>query len=422
MTLEESQRVLDRIKTDELDAILNNPDACSAITDNTDILLQAKPYPHHSSNRLKKSMNFNFENDHRRSNGHVSSIENTLASLQKIRNARNTIQADDTSAPSWVQELAKSEVSVNGDGELIKNRRLWYSQPKINTSVDETERNLSAMSRALSLNDLNHNDLQTNETSSYFHSSQGSKQNIQEKLLAVEKRNRILRQLLHSHNIIGQGTVLKPVTSKSSDVPSTPEVLPAGRSVHFEMDAAEILTSTFQNTPKKLTVDVSSIDSANSIDPQQCSYTHKHGKSGTMNASNATVKAPSLSDETAKRFVSGIHDEKHKQYLNSLIKDIEDSSSSVVTTPWLEVLQRDLGMKVGEVPTFKSEEERKALSTEVEEIIRANTLPSNGGKTVCFLHMFIFMSVVLTINLPFFTKGLNLNSIFIAFSRIETPK
>ena len=75
MTLEESQRVLDRIKTDELDAILNNPDACSAITDNTDILLQAKPYPHPNSDRLKKSMNFNFENDHRRSNGHVSSIE-----------------------------------------------------------------------------------------------------------------------------------------------------------------------------------------------------------------------------------------------------------------------------------------------------------------------------------------------------------
>ena len=424
MTLEESRRVLNRIESDELDAKLNNPDACSAITDDTDILLQAKPYPHPNSNRLKKSMNshFSFEDNNSRSNGHVSRRENTLASQQKKRNARNTFQAYNTSAPSWVQELAKSEVSFNDDGDLMKNRRHWYSQPKINTSHDETERNLSSMSRALSLNDLKYYDLQTNDTSSCLHSTRDSKQNLQEKLLAVEKRNRILRQLLHSHNIIGQGTVLKPVTSKSSDIPSTPEVLPAGRSVHFELDTAEILTSTFQNTPKKLTVDVSSIESANSIDPQQCSFTQMHKRSGTKKESNATFKASSLTDETARIFVSGIHDENHKQYLNSLIKDIEDSSSSVVTTPWLEVLQRDLGMKVGEVPTFKSEEEREALSREVEEILRTNTLSSNGRKTVCFLtdSVSFYFLVVLTIH-PFSAKGSDLNSIFRSL-RIETAK
>ena len=410
MTLEESRRVLNRIESDELDAKHNNLDAYSAITDDTDILLQAKPYPQPNSNRLKKSMNshFSFEDNDRRSNGHMSRRENTI-------NARNTFQACNTGAPSWVQELNKSEVSFNSDGDLMKNRRLWYSQPKINTSHDETEQNLSSMSRALSLNDLNHYDLQTNDTSSCLHNTRDSKHNLQEKLLAVEKRNRILRQLLHSHNIIGQGTMLKRLTSKTSDVPSTPEVLPAGRSVHFELGTAEILTSTFQNTPKKLTVDVSSIESANSIDTQQCSFTQMHKRSGAKKESNVTFKASSLTDETARIFVSGIHDENHKQYLNSLIKDIEDSSSSVVTTPWLEVLQRDLGMKVGEVPTLKSEEERETLSREVEEIIRANTLSSNGGKTVFFLadDVSFYFLVVLAIH-PFSAKVSNLNSIVIA--------
>ena len=111
--------------------------------------------------------------------------------------------------------------------------------------------------------------------------------------------------------------------------------------MHFNFETADILTSTFQNTPKKLTVDVSSIESANSIEPQESSYVQKRTKA--KKRSNCVSNGLSLTDETARRLVSDIPNEKHKQYLNSLIKDIEDSSSSVVTTPWLEVLQRDLG-------------------------------------------------------------------------------
>ena len=281
-----------------------------------------------------------------------------------------------------MQDLAKSELSYVSNESLMENRRLYSSQPKMESFADVGDSDLSIMSKALSLNDLNHDDLQDNAISSHFHGCSSSKESLQNKLLSVERRNRILRQLLYSHNIVGQGTLLKHADSERSLVQSTPEILPAGRSVRFELDTADILTSTFQNTPKKLTVDVSSIESTNSSEPQQSSVIGTSKKPGKR--LKGVLNGSSVSDETAKRLVSDIPNEKHKQYLNSLIKDIEDSSSSVVTTPWLELLQNDLGMKTGELPTVKSKEEMEALSAEVEEIIKANTHHSRAGRKITF--------------------------------------
>ena len=395
MTLEESQRVLDRIKDEDLNLKQRTSDVYSSITDDTDVLLLAKPIPALRGMKLKRESNYHngFEN----SNGGLTPrIQKTLAKLQKMKNPGNKDefilpkglsqsgeQPSKCGGPSWAQDLAKSELSYLSNGNLKENRRLYSSQPKISFSNNVDEPDLSNMSKALSLNDLNHKDLQNSYSSSQKRSSScSSRHMLQEKVMSVEKRNRILRQLLYSHNIMGQGIVLKSVGSESSRALSTPEIVPAGRSVHFNIETADILTSTFQNTPKKLTVDVSSIESANSIEPQESSYVQKRAK--PKKGSNRTLNGLSLTDETAKRLVSDIPNEKHKQYLNSLIKDIEDSSSSVVTTPWLEVLQRDLGMKTGEVPSVKSKEEREALTAEVEEIIRSNTQPSKTGKTPNF--------------------------------------
>ena len=98
ITLEESQRTLDRINDDPLDPEDRPSDRNSAITDSTDVLLKAKPYPNLtgpnviSTNRRKPTTWKNLSCRSGLSNafettggGHTSRIKKTLAKQEKIK-------------------------------------------------------------------------------------------------------------------------------------------------------------------------------------------------------------------------------------------------------------------------------------------------------------------------------------------------
>ena len=108
-------------------------------------LLQAKPYPTIRASKLKRDDNS--KSNHKNGCGLTPRLQKTLAKLDKMKVLKNrgdsvsqkrsfqsSQQSNKTSAPSWVQDLAKSELSYVSNGNLRENRRLYSSQPKIGTT------------------------------------------------------------------------------------------------------------------------------------------------------------------------------------------------------------------------------------------------------------------------------------------------
>ncbi len=358
LTLEESRRVLDRLKAEDADRDVRAADSVSAITDSTDVLLQTKSCP--AATRRGRPATFT----------HLSAQQSEPAKHENIEPVVQTGGGLDSNRQSSDQFRFSGE-------QFLKAKNFHSSEPEVNSARHDTDQ--SVLSRALSLNDLKSEESRDISSGPVHYYDQ--KKSLQSQLQSVERRNRILRQLLYSHGAVGQHLVLKPVSSDNSDVASLPEASPTERSVRFDAHPTNVLTSTFLSTPKKMAVDISSIESVSSTDLEQV----KCQILNLVNQSKENKPEDTQRDETVKKLMGGIANEGHRQYLNSLIKDIEESSSSVVTTPWLEALQLDLGMKVGESPTVKTAVERNALSAEVEGILRMYAEPTGSGEklTLC---------------------------------------
>lgn len=339
MTLEESQRVLDRIDNDELD--FKAADIYSAITDNTDVLLRAKPFlttngTTRRSKAQQQTSTVGFRSELRSTNAHRT----PGISVPGASDAHKLNTAD----------KGPVKVPLSSSGNLTESRRLFSSWPRMEARSDVIRRNKT----------LPEDDRHVRY--SIVESDGQAKTKLESKLQSVQGRNRVLRQLLRSHDYVGRRRVLSPVELENL---SLLEAVRLERSGPVNTD---VFSSTFKNSPKKLTIDVSSIESAGSSEVQRSGRKHR---------------AKVSTDETAAKLLADVTNEKHKEYLNSLIKDIEESSSSVVTSPWLETLQAELGMRVGE-SSARTKEEREALSLEAEQIIRSTKQRSKPG-SLCVL-------------------------------------
>ncbi len=142
------------------------------------------------------------------------------------------------------------------------------------------------------------------------------------KLQKLQERNKILRQMLYSKSTRCNNNLHVTIESRTGDSMNSTTNTFVKPETHKK--DSNVLTSTFANSPNIFLASLSSIRSTDTTDPL-------HGSMLEFLNNNK-----SESSSTGK-LLENIENTEHKLYLDKLLKDIEDSSSSILTTPLFDV-------------------------------------------------------------------------------------
>ena len=196
----------------------------------------------------------------------------------------------------------------------IGNYRPGHHKKKIKpTEIKDSQRN--AFSNSNSLNDPN-----TDKDSSTCNADVLLRNEMTIKLQQLQERNKVLRHLLYSKSTRYNKNPFQTIENGPGDsMDSMASILVKP---DIQDKDANVLTSTFANSPNIFLASLSSIRSTESTDPL-------HGSILEF-LNNTKSKCPTSGVEN---LTENIENAEHKLYLDKLLKDIEDSSSSILTTP-----------------------------------------------------------------------------------------